>query len=185
MKKNLFILLFIFVISISRSQISFSHSVGLSFIMPTNQDLVDIGGLGVEYSPRLNVLEVGDNSTVSVGTHLLLGGSGGDSRSGFDFYYSLPLVAEYNFGSASNRDNMDNFGFYVGGGYGIFSQTVLSSSINAPVLTGGVRFIFRENIIDINVSYMPSTYKYKVAGESFSIDQSLVNIGIQYVIGGM
>lgn len=67
------------------------------------------------YSPRLNVVEVGDNSTVSIRSRLGLAFEV-STRQGSSFIYDIPIVAEFNFGQASNNDNDSGFGFYIGGG---------------------------------------------------------------------
>src|SRR4051812_38014052 len=83
------------------SQISFNHSIGGGLY------IADAGGWAFLYSPRLNVVELADEMTVSVGTHLGLGFSGSaNSRTGGDgsFLLDAPIMAEFNFGHAANPD---------------------------------------------------------------------------------
>ena len=52
----------------TNAQVSFSHSVGAALYYSTNA-----GCPGIFYSPRLNLVELGDELTLSVGTHVGLG----------------------------------------------------------------------------------------------------------------
>ncbi len=180
MKKLLVaIIITICTFSFANAQVSFSHAVGAKYFLATNSDL-DYSAVGILYSPRLNVVELGDNSTVSIGTHIGLAFQGNSRDGSSSFVYDLPIVAEYNFGSTSNRDNDESFGFYVGGGYSIHNSSDFYEAISGPVVGGGVRFMIVEKPIDINFSYLIST---RTLVGNRSIDQSILGIGVQYTLG--
>jgi hypothetical protein len=150
------ILCFLLQFSVSKAQVSFSHSAGLSAY---------IGGSaaawGLNYSPRLNLLELGDELTFSLGTHLGLGlqysSQEGSSNS---FTLDLPLMAEINFGHASSPETSSSFGGFGGIGYGISkigSDGVYGADYNNAaglVINGGVRFIVKERPVGVRLSYM-------------------------------
>lgn len=72
------------------------------------------------YFPRLNILER-DNSSVRVGVPLSLGigiASATYGDAGVVLAFDIPVVLDYNFGLRSNMDNENNFGGYLGAGFG-------------------------------------------------------------------
>lgn len=183
MKKVLGLAL-ILVTSISYAQVSFSHAAGIKLLVASSEaQTISIGdatvdiesqsssAVGILYSPRLNLVEVGDNSTISVGTHIALTFEA-NSRSETSFVYDIPIVAEYNFGLASNNDNDDSFGFFIGGGYGIYDSNNLVDSVTGPVVNGGLRFLISDNPIDVSASYLIGADNINVFG-----------LGLQYVFG--
>lgn len=125
----------------------FMHSLGGKFFFYPNSD--GFTSTAIVYSPRVNVI-YGENSSLSIGTHLGLGFSltnraQGGSRS---FVLDLPLVVEWNLGTGSTRDYTDGFGGYVGAGYGLHRVSISSdewggnsaATLHGPVFTGGFRF---------------------------------------------
>ena len=158
----------------SSAQVSFSHSLGASFYFSEVTS-----SPGVMYSPRLNFIELGDEVTVSAGTHI---GAWLDfnSRSGGSYSVDLPVVAEINFGHASHPDTKSKFGGFAGLGYG-YNQMATSdnfgSSFNTaigPVVNGGLRFIINENPIGLRGSYLLNTN----AGNA-----DVISVGLFYTLG--
>jgi hypothetical protein len=163
MKKSLLIFLTFLGINVF-AQTSFSHSAGAGYLVAENL------GLGsLFYNPRLNLIEVSENSTISVGSHLGLGfsfNSSSNSRSGSDessggFGFDIPVVAEYNFGCKSNPDNEDGFGFFLGTGGGYNSISVSQNGASASVASFGVysnlglRFILKDTYpVELRGSYL-------------------------------
>ncbi len=163
----------VFGITSVSAQISFSHSLG-GKLFSLSGDNADYSSIGALYSPRLNVLEVGDNGTLSIGTHIGLAFEA-NSREESSFVYDLPLVVEYNFGQASSNDNDGGFGFYVGGGYGIHNSSVFGDPMKGPVASAGLRFTIADKPLDINFSYL--------IGSGDSKDYNLIGAGLQYCLG--
>ena len=142
-------------------QVSFSHTVGGSIYSSTD----NTGAGGIMYSPRLNFLELADEVTVSIGTHIGLGLSL-NSRSGANsLALDIPLVAEMNFGCASHPDASSGFGGFVGAGYGISrigSQGAFGSGYNEAsglVFNGGIRTELLNFPVGLRVSYMINSLK--------------------------
>lgn len=147
------------------AQVSFSHSVGLSYFNCTI-----IGVPAIVYSPRVNLVELSDNATVSVGSNIGIGGNG-NSRDGFsDVLLNLPLLAELNLGTKANPDNDGNIGGFVGAGFGFnyMSDYYDENSTVGIVLNGGIRANIMQKPIEIRASYQLSTNKlnYNVFGVS-------------------
>ncbi len=173
--KKLFLFAAVAVLTLTsvNAQMSFSHSLGGKFFTISGEG-ADYSSIGALYSPRLNFAEVGDNGTVSVGTHIGLAFEG-NSRDGSSFVYDIPLVVEYNFGQASNNDNDSGFGFYVGGGYGIHNSSSFTEAMSGPVASAGVRFVIADRPFDVNFSYLIGSGDFK--------DYNLIGVGLQYSLG--
>ena len=117
---------------------------------------------GITYFPRYSF------GAISVGVPLTIGMSGSyNSRegasSGSSFTYQLPLVVDYNFGLGSDPESdKDNFGFYGGLGYGLFSTSYVGTysygtlKANGPMARAGVRFLIKEKVISVGASYLRS-----------------------------
>jgi len=181
--KKLLLLAVFSVLGLSQlsAQVSFSHAIGIKYYIVTlPSQTVEVAGVsfeteslssssaGILYSPRLNFVEIGDNSTISLGTHLGLAFQI-ESQGESSFTYDVPLVAEYNFGQASNNDNDSSFGFYVGAGYGIHNSSMLSEAVSGPIANGGIRFLIADLPLDLNVSYLVGSDSLNVLG-----------VGVQY-----
>jgi hypothetical protein len=156
------ITLFAILISFSlllNAQTSFSHSigggivgVGPNFTVPT-----------LMYSPRLNIKSIGENSTISVGTHFGLGfnlessnsRTGGSSGNSF-ININLPVLAEYNFGRGSSPDNEDGFGFFIGAGGGLNYAAVSGGAASSygPMGNAGVKFQIANYDLGLRGGYM-------------------------------
>lgn len=144
------LMFFAFITSTSSAdaQINFSHTGSGAFFFGKG-----VTAPGIVYSPRINIVELGDNANISVGSHLGLGFSfsgGVDSQSGASssssFLLDLPVVAEINIGHAKDNDNHSGFGFFAGGG---FSYNRMSVSVDGfgirgktfgPLINAGARF---------------------------------------------
>jgi hypothetical protein len=126
------------------AQASFSHSFGASQYFSDN-----MGAWGFTYSPRVNVVELHDEATISVGTHL---GAGIQySRYGNSFWVlDLPLAVELNLGHASSPLSDANFGAFLGGGYNFmqirdlhYDPAFSPAPVHGPMVNGGIRaFVF-------------------------------------------
>jgi hypothetical protein len=162
--------------NVSNAQVSFSHSAGASAY---------VGGQaaawGINYSPRINLIELGDEMTLSLGTHLGLGLSyNSRDGSGNSFTLDLPLMAELNFGHASHPETSSSFGGFAGIGYGISkigsSGTFGADYNNAAglVINGGVRFLVAERAVGVRVAYMVN----------FKADaKNVIGVGAFYTFG--
>ncbi|MBC7383314.1 MAG: hypothetical protein H7296_10050 [Bacteroidia bacterium] len=169
-----------------KSQVSFNHSLGVStyFALSTN---ATASGYGIMYSPRLNFLELADETTLSVGTHLGLGFSGSaNSQSGSSgsFLLDAPLMVELNFGQAANPDASSSFGGFGGIGYGFnamaqssntaFGNSSSTFSASGIVFNGGLRAVIRDRSVGARVSYMLNMT---------SGGANVIGIGVFYTFG--
>ncbi len=137
---------------------SFSHSLGAG-ILAGEEGM----GLGLVYSPRVNLVKVGEDMTASLGSHIGViantdtdnSGSTTQSMIGFE----LPIMFELNFGASSHPDNTSSFGGFIGVGYGIssISQADPGESIAKGIIYDaglrfsgewGIKFAYLENFND-------------------------------------
>jgi len=167
----------------AKAQVSFNHSFGANGYYATGGS-----GWGFLYSPRLNLAELGNDMTFSVGTHLGLGLSGGtNSQTGAEgsFLLDLPLMAELNFGHAANSDSRADWGGFAGLGYGYntmaysentaFGTVSGSSSSSGLVINAGIRTKAIKDIsCGLRVSYM---INFKTGGSD------VFGIGAFYTLG--
>ena len=177
-KLALIVTLFMFGLQGLMAQVSFSHAAGGKVFIGSGEGF-EYSSFGILYSPRLNFVEIGDSSTLSLGTHLGLGFQGSyNSRDGGEsssFVFDVPVVVEFNFGQASNNDNDDGFGFYAGAGYGIHKSSDFGESFSGPVASAGLRFAIADRPLDVNLSYQMGTGDFK--------DFAILGIGAQYCFG--
>lgn len=176
MKKIIFISICILAsVQLSYGQISFSHSAGGSYYYSSLASAP-----GIMYSPRLNVVELDDEITVSVGTHLGLGIVYNSQDGASSFALDLPLVAEINFGHAANPETRSSFGGFAGLGFGISkigSASTFGDDYNNAaglLLNGGIRTIIKEMPVGLRVSYLLNTKK------DF---ENVLSVGLFYTFG--
>lgn len=144
----------------AKAQIEFNHSFGFG----TYASLYSGGGYAIVYSPRLNLVELSDELSLSVGTHLGAGLAGSaNSRSGAtgSFILDVPLLAELNLGHACSSNSSVGFGGFVGAGFGYnkmsYTDNFGSSDRAATglVLNGGIRTnLIKEQSVTLRFSYM-------------------------------
>ncbi|MCI5058398.1 MAG: hypothetical protein MRY83_19965 [Flavobacteriales bacterium] len=165
------------VVQFSFGQLSFSHSLGGAYYATSIT-----GAPGIMYSPRLNFMELSDETTVSIGTHLGLGVVFNSRDGGSNSYVlDLPIVAEINFGLAANQDTRSSFGGFVGLGYGfnrIGADSTFGSDFNegsGVLFNGGLRAIIKERPLGLRVSYMLNS------DEEF---EDVISVGLFYIFGG-
>lgn len=179
-RKTLFLVCFLLVTwTYSTAQVSFSHSLGASYYFCPVAE-----GLGVMYSPRLNLASLGGESSFSVGTHLGLGlsfSSNSQSGSSSSYTLDLPLVLELNFGQASQPGASSMFGGFFGVGYGYSSigssdswGGVSSNKTSGPVFNGGIRFNIAERPLGIRASFLKSLDKDA---------KDVIGVGVSYNFG--
>ena len=132
------------------------------------------------YSPRVNLVELGDEMTISVGTHLGLGLLI-SAEDGNSFALDLPIVAELNFGHAAHPNTSSSFGGFVGAGYGtsrIGSDGAFGADYNRAsgvVFNAGTRGHIRQSIpLGLRVSYLLNTKK--------DFD-NVISVGLFYTFG--
>ncbi|HCS19208.1 MAG TPA: hypothetical protein DIW47_01360 [Bacteroidetes bacterium] len=157
---KLFLLAIISFLSLQNSyaQLSFSHSFGASIYVSSLA-----AAPGLMYSPRLNFLELSDETSLSVGTHLGLGFSYNSQDGAGSFALDVPLVAEINFGHGALPDTESNFGGFLGLGYGISrigSDATFGADYNeaaGPVFNGGIRTYIWDRPLGLRASYLINT----------------------------
>lgn len=154
--------------------IEYMHSLGLSTSVFLN--LKNTSGVGLlimpmlTYNPRLNFV-FSDLLSVSAAAYPSVGFSGSiNSNSGANFRVGLemPVVAQLNIGHHSSRDNMDSFGAYIAGGYGMGYLTTSyagSAVYHGPVAIGGVNFeAGMSSSINIMLKYQYEVTKIHIFG---------------------
>jgi hypothetical protein len=147
------------------AQMSFSHSAGLSLYYATT-----VASPAFLYSPRLNVAKLGEDKTLSVGTHL-----GAwiaiNSRTGGGVALDLPLVVEYNDADAE-------IGGFVGAGYGINLMGASGYGGNnsaGPLVNAGFRAVLFGQPITIRASYLLNTKP--------DTGNDVIGLGLAYNLG--
>ena len=196
MNRIFFISLFLFSSFIASAQ-SFMHSYGAAITAVhkpkilengfTKQDAIDILQTSLCYFPRFNFIE-SDNSSVSVGAPVSIGigiaSSVYGEDAGLSFAYDLPIVLDYNIGCKSTTDNENNFGGYLGLGFGYNHFAISGSRYSnvkgnsyGPILRAGIRFkLPQESSNDHGVSvgffYKPGleTEKWRSYGAHVLLD---------------
>lgn len=177
LKKVLSISLFLVATQFSLAQTSFSHSLGAGFYVSPSASAY---APAIVYSPRLNFLELADEATISVGTHLGLGLLYNSREGASSYALDLPVVVEFNLGHGAHPDTRSSFGGYAGFGFGI-SKIGSSGAFGADyndaagvVLNGGLRALIQERPLDLRVSYLLNVK------EGFG---NVIGLGISYSFG--
>ncbi len=153
--KSLLVLSLLLFTQIVFSQVTFSHAAGASFY---------VGGQasapGIMYSPRVNILEISDALSFSLGTHLGLGLTFNSQEGASSFALDIPLVAELNFGSKATPENEESFGGFVGAGYGISKIGSAgafgadSNDASGPVFNAGIRTVIANIPVGLRASFL-------------------------------
>lgn len=189
MKKSILLVCLILALGVSNSMAQLYHSFGANIsILSWNESQSSsnrstLMQTSFTYFPRLNILER-DNSSVSVGVPLSLGigiASEAYGDAGVVFAFDIPVVLDYNFGLRSNMDNENNFGGYLGAGFGYNRVSISESSYSdfngssyGPLFRGGVRIgSSNENWgghgITVGVYYKIGLEKSKMTGFGFNV----------------
>ena len=117
---------------------------------PGSTSSLALSQTNLTYFPRYNFIE-NDNSSVSIGFPIGIGigiaANTNGNDAGIAFAYDLPIVADYNIGCKSTRENDKNFGGYFGVGFGYYKVNISQSQYSdfngatyGPMIRGGVRF---------------------------------------------
>ena len=157
-------------------QVSFSHSAGGAYYLTSS-----IGAPAITYSPRLNLLQMSDEATLSLGTHIGLGLVYNSRAGASSFALDLPIVAELNLGHASSPESDAVFGGFIGAGYGINKMGAAgafggeTNDAAGIVLNGGIRANIRESFpLGLRVSYLINTKEG---------NEDVIGVGIFYNFG--
>ncbi|RPD41658.1 hypothetical protein [Chitinophaga barathri] len=130
--KKLLLLAAVFLTSASAFSQSFTHGVGVVITVDKIRDLEARPGYGFTYSPRFNFAET-ENTSVSVGIPISLVVAASASYSAYSFNdeiyldddmsvginFNAPVMANFNFGAGSSRENDSRLGGFVGAGFGL------------------------------------------------------------------
>lgn len=189
MKKIILFLCLFLALGVSNSMAQLYHSFGANIsILSWNESQSSsnrstLMQTSFTYFPRLNILER-DNSSVSVGVPLSLGiGIASDvyGDAGVVFAFDIPVVLDYNFGLRSNMDNENNFGGYLGAGFGYNRVSISKSSYSdfngssfGPLFRGGVRIgssneNWGDHGITVGIYYKIGLEKSKMTGFGFNV----------------
>ena len=140
--------------TLRKSSSEFMHSGGAGFVSASD-GLTPIQGWAFAYTPRLGVT-TSKYSSFGVASPTLFALSF-NSFSGMSGVIDLPVMFEYNFGYGSTeKAYRKDFGAYVGAGAGV---TLISGGYGYGGtfanwnVGGGARFEFREQPLDLRVSF--------------------------------
>lgn len=140
------------------AQVEYHHGfgVGLHTFEPKDDPTGSggVSGYTATYQARLNVANIGSNVSVGVMANPA-GGFSGNSRTGGNFLYDLPIFAVGNFGYFANKDSDSGVGVYAGAGFQFwgFGASGLSGTGSNPAAILGVRFNISDKPLDISGSY--------------------------------
>jgi hypothetical protein len=169
MTKTLYIALLLILVNAFNglSQVTFNHSFGGFYTKGANYDYridtakytANLSGIGVVYSPRLNLFEIGRSSSFSVGTNIGLGYkfTATQGATGSPLVIDLPLMFNFNTGAASTFDNAQGFGWFLGLGVGyskIGESIKFYNGSMGPIANFGIRLNLNENFFESRASYM-------------------------------
>lgn len=170
MTKKIFVSTFLIILcNLTTAQEKFSHSIGATGFIGTRK--ASLHAIGVTYSPRYNVLEIGNSSTLSIGTNIGIG-----YNIDYNFVddnqitFHIPITIDYNFGLGSGRESLENNnGGFIGIGYsfeqagrninnGIINDVILvKKAMNGPIANVGYRFKIGSELFGIRASYLYGT----------------------------
>ena len=131
----------------------FSEQPGSDMILPF---------YGIGLYPRYNRSLV-NYFSVAIGTPINGGfeAQGSSTGSYFQFFADVPIELSLNLGSQATKDADYFFGAYIGGGldynYSVFSNSLgyrVNSHSFGPMISAGIRYMFRGRPIGIRLSYM-------------------------------
>lgn len=155
-------------------QVTFSHSAGAAYYYSPSAQAP-----GILYAPRINILEVNDAITLSIGTHLGLGFTFSSQGGSNSFALDIPLVVELNFGEGAHPDTDSPFGGFIGAGYGISkfgSDDGFGSGSNDAagfVFNAGIRTQIKELPLGLRGSFLLNTKEF---------NENVISLGIFYTL---
>ena len=175
LKKLTILIIAFFSFQTAKAQVEFNHSLGLTVLTSPN-----VAAWGFTYEPRLNLFSAGSNGNISIGTHLSANLSfNSQDASGNGLLFDFPLVAEYNGGFGSSKDNSSSFGYFAGIGYDLTSTIADANGTNATsglMIDAGIRFTVKVPL-SLRVSYLLSS-KSNDTGAG-----NVLGIGLSYMFG--
>lgn len=205
--KKTFLLFTLLILTVgsreASAQTSFNHSVG-AFYARTSQYSISyridnqryenqghLAGIGLVYAPRVNLFEIGYNSSFSVSTRLGAGFGFGlhdgpvgvdtvtNSTGSSNFMIDVPILFDFNHGTVSVYDNANPFGWFVGIGAG-YNRMGQGKDIKfytgsyGPMVNGGIRFNVAEKYMEVRSSYMLDINQAEL---------SVFTLGLSYYLG--
>lgn len=158
--KLLFIILFFLQITYKGvAQLSFMHAGGISFYNVSSGVNSSLSP-ALMYSPRLNLVNLSDKLTLSVGSHIGLDAFLSSNGNQNSITLDLPIVAELNFGHGATKHSTSKFGGFIGAGYGFTSITTNADYEARGVLfNGGLRFVMFQKSFGIRTAYLINNLK--------------------------
>jgi hypothetical protein len=117
-----------FISKSSKAQVEFMHSVGIATHL-TVHDEFGQNFLALMYAPRLNVVQLSDESNISVGTRLGIGFNY-SNLSPLLPMFEIPLIVDYNMNALSSKESYEESGFFIGGGFNYNSMTAMEFDQN-------------------------------------------------------
>ena len=146
--------------------ITYQHSLGAGIYGSK-----DAANWGVSYSPRANLIMLGNNS-ISLGMPLGLGLSN-KGPGGVKLTYNIPFVFDFNLGHNALAENTRGFGGFFGAGYGFSSLRAEFGESRSQGLffNAGARGLISDYSFTLRASYILALKK-----ESPNVS----SVGIQY-----
>ncbi len=162
--RNVLFLLFVcifFTFHRANSQVSTNLSVGLGYY----SDPVYVSTPGILLSPRVNLLVLDKNVTISIGTHTGLYYDTSGEKFGDGILYDFPVLIEFNAGYGARKVDYckSNIGMFIGFGpafnnmgkfapFGHYNNNYEGAS--GLTFSGGLKFKMFNVPIGIRSSYM-------------------------------
>lgn len=164
-----------FIAKETLGQVTFNHAVG-GGIYYSNSNDGNANAWGINYSPRVNIMDFSDEASLSLGSNIGIGVAGMFSKSGsgkdnYTLLLDVPALLELNLGSGSGENAEADFGGFVGVGYGFNRMNysnLLSTSVNSngPLFTAGFRTELGGQLVGARANYMLNDGE---AGNIFSL----------------
>jgi hypothetical protein len=131
----------------------------------------DAANWGVTYSPRANLIMLGNNA-ISLGMPLGLGVSN-KGPGGIKLTYNIPFVFDFNMGHNALPENSRGFGSFFGAGYGFSSLRAEFGESRSQGLffNAGARGLISDRSFTLRASYMLALKKE---------NPNVSSVGIQY-----
>ncbi|HPE55253.1 MAG TPA: hypothetical protein P5514_15685 [Bacteroidales bacterium] len=158
------------------AQATFSHAIGIEYLASS-----EVGVPAILYSPRINIIELDRDLTISLGTHFGLGFNFSSREGATTLAIDLPLVAEVNFGHASQPYSRADYGGFAGIGYGYSKlgqsgewESYYNSEASGLVINGGFRGYINDSSVGARISYL---LNFRENGSN------IIGLGVFYTFG--
>jgi hypothetical protein len=169
MKRILLVLALVTGISKAEAQLEYMHSAGVGYYSSYLDKYP-----AIQYWPRLNLLQMGWNGTISLDTRISLGYYAEKGTYAEEDYFTslIPATINWNMKNGNTRFATEKTGFYIGAGAAIHLGWG-NYSTYGPYATGGIRFDIGDLPFDLNAGALLDVTGNKSSQINFSINYML------------